>query len=286
MLGGYLNVCRHRGARVAEGCGNAKLFVCPYHAWSYDGDGKLRGRPDERSFAGFDKAGIGLTELPVVEKYGTICVASAPGPAFDVEPLLGGAEHDLAALKLAGWHHYETRELTRKVNWKIVIDTFLETYHLQYLHAETVSPILHSNTSTFDAFGPSLRIVAARRTIDKLRTVPQQEWNVVPLVAAIYVLFPNTVFILQGDHVETWHVYPSGDGVNEATMRVSFYTPEPPATDKARQHWDRNFKLLMDTVELEDFPLARASSAASILPRSRPFISAATNRRFSISTNR
>jgi phenylpropionate dioxygenase-like ring-hydroxylating dioxygenase large terminal subunit len=54
-LGAFLNVCRHRGSRVAEGCGNAKLFTCPYHAWTYGTDGKLRGRPDERSFAGFDK---------------------------------------------------------------------------------------------------------------------------------------------------------------------------------------------------------------------------------------
>jgi phenylpropionate dioxygenase-like ring-hydroxylating dioxygenase large terminal subunit len=255
-LGAYINVCRHRGARVAEGCGNAKLFVCPYHAWSYDTEGKLRGRPDDRSFAGFDKDGIGLRPLPVVEKYGMIWVASAPGAAFDIDALLGGVQRDLAEYKLGTWHHYETRELTRKLNWKIVVDTFLETYHLQYLHTNTVSPILHSNTTTFDAFGPSLRMVAARRTIDQLRDVPVEQWNVIPLIAGIYVLFPNTVFIMQGDHVETWHVYPSGDGVNEATMRVSFYTPEAPTTEKARLHWDRNFKLLMDTVELEDFPLA------------------------------
>lgn len=255
-LGAYLNVCRHRGARVAEGRGNAKLFACPYHAWSYDTEGRLRGRPDDRSFAGFEKESIGLRPLPVVEKYGMIWVVSAPDASFDIDTLLGGVQHDLAEFRLGGWHHYETRELTRKLNWKIVVDTFLETYHLQYLHTNTVSPILHSNTATFDAFGPSLRMVAARRTIDKLRTIPPEEWNVIPLLAGIYVLFPNTVFIMQGDHVETWHVYPSGDGVNESTMRISFYTPEPPKTEKARQHWDRNFKLLMDTVELEDFPLA------------------------------
>ncbi len=214
-LGAYLNVCRHRGARVAEGCGNAKLFVCPYHAWSYDTEGKLRGRPDDRSFAGFDKEGIGLRALPVMEKHGMIFVASAPGATIDVDPLLGGLQHDLAEFRLETYHHYETRALTRKLNWKIVVDTFLETYHLQYLHTNTVSPILHSNTTTFDAFGPSLRMVAARRTIDKLRAIPPEQWNVIPLIAGIYVLFPNTVFIMQGDHVETWHVYPSGDGVNE-----------------------------------------------------------------------
>jgi phenylpropionate dioxygenase-like ring-hydroxylating dioxygenase large terminal subunit len=255
-LGAFLNVCRHRGAQVAQGCGNAKLFTCPYHAWSYDTSGKLRGRPDERSFAGYDKETIALRALPVVETHGMIWVASAPGPALDIDAQLGGLQRDLASYQLEGYHHYETRVLSQKLNWKIVIDTFLETYHLQFLHTNTVSPIIHSNTAAFDAFGPSLRMIAVRRTIEKLRDIPKDEWNLIPLIAGVYVLFPNTVFIMQGDHVETWHVYPSGDGINECTMRVSFYIPEPATTDKARQHWDRNFDLLMATVEKEDFPLA------------------------------
>ena len=182
-LGAFLNVCRHRGSRVAEGCGNAKIFTCPYHAWTYDTGGQLRGRPDERSFAGFDKETISLRALPVVEKYGMIWLASAPGVTFDIDALLGGLQRDLAEYKLDGYHHYETRVLRRRLNWKLVIDTFLETYHLQFLHPGTVSPILHSNTSAFDAFGPSLRMVAARRTIDQLRGIPPGQWNVIPFVA-------------------------------------------------------------------------------------------------------
>lgn len=255
-LAAFLNVCRHRGARVAEGCGNAKRFTCPYHAWTYDADGTLRARPDERSFAGFDKDTIGLRPLPIVEKYGMIWVSPEPGPAFDIAPLLAGLERDLAAYRLEGYHHYETRILRRQINWKMVIDTFLETYHLQFLHPKTVSPILHSNLATFDAFGRNLRMIGARRTIEQLRTIPQDEWNIIPLTAVIYVLFPNTALIMQGDHLETWHVYPSGDGVNESAMRVSFYTPEPASTEKARKHWNKNFDLLMATVEAEDFPLA------------------------------
>src|SRR5262249_33923496 len=51
-LGAFLNVCRHRGARVADGCGNAKDFPCPYHGWTYAHDGSLIARPDDPSFAG------------------------------------------------------------------------------------------------------------------------------------------------------------------------------------------------------------------------------------------
>ena len=49
-LRAFLNVCRHRGAKVAQGCGKAASFLCPYHAWTYDLAGKVMGIPDERSF--------------------------------------------------------------------------------------------------------------------------------------------------------------------------------------------------------------------------------------------
>jgi len=66
-----LNVCRHRGARLANGGGRGlRNLVCPYHAWCYGTDGKLLARPDERSFAEIDKSARGLRELAVAEKYG------------------------------------------------------------------------------------------------------------------------------------------------------------------------------------------------------------------------
>ena len=255
-LGAFMNVCRHRGSRVAEGCGNAKLFTCPYHAWTYDASGRLRGRPDENSFAGYAKETAGLRPLPVVEKYGLIWVSPTPGATFDIGHTLSGLEDELASYGLETYHHYETRELTQRTNWKLVIDTFLELYHLQYLHQKTVSPIIHSNIGTFDAYGRCLRMIGARRTIDQLNATPREQWNILPVTVMVYVLFPNTAFIVQGDHVETWHVYPAGDGINEAVMRVSLYTPEPAVSEKAKRYWDRNFDLLMATVKEEDFPLA------------------------------
>ena len=69
----------------------------------------------------------------------------------------------------------------------------------------------------------------------------------------IYVLFPNTIFLFQRDHVETWHMFP-GERVDSCAMYVSLYIPEPVASDSAKRHWDNNFDLLMATVEYEDFP--------------------------------
>jgi phenylpropionate dioxygenase-like ring-hydroxylating dioxygenase large terminal subunit len=256
-LRALLNVCRHRGARLAEGCGGgARDFSCPYHGWNYGLDGRLVARPDERSFAEIEKSGRGLRELPLAEKYGMIWLSPTPGAAFDIDAMLGGLQRDLAAYGLDSYHHYETRVLKRRINWKIVVDTFLETYHLGVLHPSTVNPILHTNLATFDAFGRNLRMIGARRTIERLRELPESEWNLIPCSAVICVLFPNTVFVMQGDHVETWHVFPNGDAVDESVMYVSLYTPEAALTPSARGHWERNFELLMATVEREDFPLS------------------------------
>ena len=76
-LRAFLNVCRHRGAKVAQGSGSASVFTCPYHSWTYDVEGALRGIPDERSFPGVRTARGGLTALPITEKHGLVWVIPA-----------------------------------------------------------------------------------------------------------------------------------------------------------------------------------------------------------------
>src|SRR3984957_2139226 len=253
-LGAFLNVCRHRGARVAEGCGSGdKDFRCPYHGWCYGLDGALIAGPDERSFAAAARAAHGVRTLPGAGKYGMIWVSPDPEANFDVDQMLGGLGDDLAAYGLDSYHHYETRVLRRKMNWKLGVDTFGETYHLQHLHPNTVDPLFYSNRCTFDAFGPNHRMLAARRTFDTLRGVPEDQWDVLDNTVVICVLFPNTVFTYQRDHVETWHFFP-GDTVDETILYVSLYIPTPVESPKAKEHWDRNFNILMATVEMEDFP--------------------------------
>ena len=104
-LRAFLNVCRHRGAKVAQGCGKARMFVCPYHAWTYDLDGKVRGIPDERCFPGVRPERSTLTALPLCEKHGLVWVIPTPAataqPSFDIDPWLGGLGPELA---LWLWH--------------------------------------------------------------------------------------------------------------------------------------------------------------------------------------
>jgi phenylpropionate dioxygenase-like ring-hydroxylating dioxygenase large terminal subunit len=259
QLGALLNVCRHRGARVAEGRGTLKpAFTCPYHAWSYDREGGLVSIPHREAFDGVDRERQGLTRLPVQEKYGLIWARPRPGDDFDIDAHLGGLGPELGSYGLETYHHYETRVLQRQLNWKLVIDTFLETYHLPVLHRGTVSPLIHGNLATFDPFGLNLRMVAARRTLEELRDQPEDEWDLISHAAIIYVLFPNTVFIIQGDHVEIWRAYPVPDRPDACTIHLSLYTPEPARTESAVRHWNANLKLALDTVDAEDFPLCES----------------------------
>ena len=89
QLRAFLNVCRHRGARVAEGCGKARALVCPYHAWSYDFDGRLKARPADAAFAGARIADHGLRALAVEERNGMIWVMPKLEQALELGRHLG-----------------------------------------------------------------------------------------------------------------------------------------------------------------------------------------------------
>ncbi len=254
----FLNVCRHRGTKVCTRSGKGqKTFVCPYHGWSYDREGHLIGLTDHRVFGEIDRKSHGLRRLPVKEEYGLIWVVPEPGE-FRIEPdlLLETLALEIAAYRLDRYTHYATRILSRRMNWKLVVDTFLEAYHVPILHRKTIAPILNGRTALFQPFGHNLRMVVARNSIEQLRTVPEQTWDTMKHIAAVYVLFPNVVMVWQGDHVETWRTYPTGDGTDTSVMEVSLYTPEPANSDKARDYWDKNMDILLRTVEQEDFPLA------------------------------
>jgi phenylpropionate dioxygenase-like ring-hydroxylating dioxygenase large terminal subunit len=254
-LNAFLNVCRHRGAKVATGSGSGKrLFVCPYHAFTYDLEGHLTKLPAE-GFPGLDCAEHGLVRIPVAERHGLIWVQTTPGAGLDVDSLLGGLGPEMASYDLASYSHYKTATLVKEMNWKLVIDTFLETWHVATLHRETVGPIFQPNVNAFDAFGRNGRLIIPRRTMMGLREEPESGWDFLKHSAIVYTLFPNALLVWQGDHFETWRSFPVGNAVDRCITEAALFTPKPATTEKEKRHWDRNFDLLMRTVDAEDFPV-------------------------------
>ena len=255
-LRAFANICRHRGAPLAYGCGKARSFSCPYHGWTYALDGKLAGIPEEASFPGIDKPTHGLLPLPAGERHGMIFVRLSPGVPLeiDVDAHLSGLGDEFAAYGFERYSYFASEIMTPAINWKFGIDTFLEAYHLPALHRATVAPLIRGNLGAFEAFGDHGRLTFARHSSAAWDDQPDAEWEVLPHIVAVYRLFPNTIVVFQSDHLETWRMLP-GETPDRSVIEFALYAPETPATDKARAYWQKNYDLAINTVLSEDFAL-------------------------------
>jgi len=263
-LRAFVNACRHRGMRVATGCGRGeRTLVCPYHSWSYGRDGRLATIPGEAGFSDVARDEIGLTPLPVHERAGLIYVGFTPG-AWEAADL-GGAESELATFDLGSYHQVERREHRFATNWKLTVDSFMESYHLHFLHADTLRPLFHGNLAAFDAFGRNCRIVGVRRSFDQL----QDGGNLLPHVTLLYQTFPNAVLIYQQDHVELYQSFPDLHDPDTCEVRVTLYAPRAPTSDAERAYWKKNLDLVDGVTSNEDFAACQkiqANLRAGALP--------------------
>lgn len=253
------NVCSHRGAQVvADGRSCRRRLTCPYHAWSYDRRGALVAVPDEESFPDLDRSTAGLRHLPVHEEHGVIWLvpdlaAADPSGPVSADPGLGPIGGDLDGFRIGAHRHWRSHRFDLELNWKLVIDTFLEPYHFASLHRATVGPLFIANLCHAERFGRHVREVLPRRSLLELRDEPPESWDLVPHSALVYVLFPNTVFVMQIDHLETWRVTPDPVDPGRSICDLDFYVPDEPVTESSQRHWESNWRLTLDTVISEDF---------------------------------
>ena len=163
----FLNVCRHRGTRLVDAeAGCAKRFSCPYHAWTYGSNGALLAAPHfETGFPDSDKTKLGLTRLPVLEKFGFVWVIAAPDSKAQIADYFDGLGAELDALAIDDMVIAEQTNERRKANWKILIEGGIEAYHFKIAHRSTIGPYFEDNLSTYRCFGPHMRSVLARNTV-------------------------------------------------------------------------------------------------------------------------
>lgn len=143
-LGAFLNVCRHRGARLCtEPSGEVRNALrCPYHAWTYGLDGSLIAAPNLDEMAGVDRAEYGLRRVHLREWLGAVWVCLADSPPSFERTVIGAVTSRLGDADLIDAWRLDRLELGRRIvydvaaNWKLIVENFMECYHCATIHPE------------------------------------------------------------------------------------------------------------------------------------------------------
>jgi len=259
-----LNVCRHRGTRLVTGeQGSAKAFVCRYHAWTYDLGGKLGHVPLASCFPSLanERAESGLVELPCESRHGFLWVVPTPGAELDMARWLGDFDDDLASFGLEEHVVFRRRTVTRAANWKLVMDAFLEGYHVKSLHQRTLSRFFAEDV-VVDTSGSHVRSVGARKNLAELAEAPREQWDVRTCTTVFFTLFPNSILVFHPETVSHIALFPRGLG--EVTFVHTMLAPRQPATDEHRAALDKTWELIDGSVFSQE-DLSIAESIQSVL---------------------
>ena len=186
----FENSCAHRGSQVvAEGRGNSKRFVCPYHAWSYDTSGTLKHVLNESEFGEVDRSCNRLPELRCLEVAGLIWVILDARSTLDIGTFLCQYQDALAHFEFSNWHFFADRTL-RGPNWKIAYDGYLDFYHLPVLHKDTFGTGI-SNQALYYPWGPHQRVTSPKTMQAMLQGLPESQWSAQALLSGVWTIFPH-----------------------------------------------------------------------------------------------
>lgn len=251
-LHAFRNVCTHRGAQVAQGCGEARRFTCPYHAWVFDGTGDLVGQPESWGFAEIDRATLGLEPLPLASVHGLLVV----GLSDDVDPAAAFAP---IADELVdyGYDHHEvicTHHFDLRANWKIIVDVNLEAYHVKFLHRETLSHFV-MNHAVHDTFGPHARWAFPTFADKAIVDLPESEWPEPAPLTLVHMFFPSCVILETPVSSQMLRIYP-GRTPGDCTVELTEASIFPVASDEEREARARGVSVAANILGNEDFPVA------------------------------
>lgn len=254
----FLNACQHKGAMLVEDCAvhRAARFTCPYHSWTYGLDGRLLAAARADAFDALDKADYALAEMPARESAGLIWVGLDRKNPPDFAQLLPALEDDFAALDIPTAHVYGRRTFRVQANWKLVLEPFMESYHVPRLHAGSIGGLFGDITRVIDLIGPHQRKVAGK--IDYQPEMLETDGdNIHKIVTFAYQIFPNAVLITSPYYTSLMILMP----VTERETLVDYYmlVREAATSEKAEKLHARSYELVQQVFGGEDFRAAEIS---------------------------
>jgi choline monooxygenase len=199
----FRNACRHRGFALVEGAGCSTALVCRYHGWTYRLDGSLSHVPHDEAFPDLDVSTRGLVEVESHEVDGLIVIGALDTGGERAEEAMawltdGSAWRDklLPAQRLL-----YANSILRDMNWKVLVEQFLEGYHIRSTHKDTFYPLQYDDLNVVERFGPNSRITFPYRNIERLRDRPESSWTTGARLTFVYHLFPNAMLATFPDAV-------------------------------------------------------------------------------------
>ena len=234
-LRAYHNLCRHRGTELLEGCGQLKsTIVCPYHRWTFDLEGRLRGVPNQQDcFPDIDKAELGLLPASLGVFKGLVFVHPDAEPDLSFDKWLGGLAnaawpYDVSDAKL---HPGDEIVYEMQCNWKVFYENAIDGYHLAYLHENTLGS-LFPDANVWVAHGQNLIWYSTEREGEK-RALPTLVESMLGDLWArkidnqdegryggVYMLFPSTIVTPSAYGVTVSQLVPVSAGVTLLKART------------------------------------------------------------------
>jgi Rieske 2Fe-2S family protein len=237
VIRAFANACRHRGTRLVDAPCTARALVCPYHAWTYDLTGALIHVPHAAAFPGLSPADRGLAPRPVTERHGLVWLGD------DVDGYLGSVGADLAALAFERHVVWRRARTTRRCNWKLVIEAFLDGYHIRVLHRDSICRFFLDAASAVEPAGPHVRAVTGRRAL-RDAPVDLSGADLRQLVSPSLLLFPSTIVVEHPDFVSIITVAPLAPDLTDWDHMMLI----PAERAGEVEHWTRSWSLIEDGV--------------------------------------
>ena len=247
------NVCLHRMSTLLQGRGTTSTIVCPYHAWTYNLDGSLRGAPAMSQNEAFCKDAYTLPNIRCEEWLGWVFVCLNPD-AVPVAERLADVEAMVAGYDMTNYTETFYEEHVWETNWKVLAENFMESYHLPVCHAATVGalsrledmvcPPGHPNFNYHTILkDDTLRIALAHPSNDRLKG---QERCTTFLLS----LYPSLMITLTPGYFWYLSLHPVGPG--QVHIRYGGGMSDDYANDPDAQENFNTLKALLDDVNLED----------------------------------
>ncbi len=250
----FSNVCRHRMMRLLSGSGRCRRIVCPYHAWTYDLDGRLLEARHMDRTRSFDASAVSLPRIRCEVWQGWIYVtlnASIPTP----EERLAGLDHVIADYHAADYVEVDRQDHVWRTNWKLLTENFMEGYHLPVTHRRTVGAYFPVEETRFGEDDAAFTFQWFTKTPDApVGTAHPQNRRLEGRARSTSVLgtiFPCHMFVLAPDHLWYLSLQPRSPGEIDVRYGLAF-APEVMADQNGLDARIEEAKAFLDATNEED----------------------------------